>query len=388
MPETSAADAGRRQAEPARSRRHHGQMVPGERHRLFLHRRNHRHHHRGQVLLAGTAGHGAPPDIRAAPPAARQRHALRLAARRRHGADLLHRAPAVRRQAMEREARHSDRRALERHHPGRGGLRCSPATTRASNTPNCRCRSTSSWWSPGFCTASISSAPSRPASTSRCTSRSGTSWAPSCGPRSSTSPATSRSLTTGVNQANLNWMYVHNAVGLIFTPVGLAIAYYFIPKSSNSPLYSHQLSMIGFWALAFVYVWTGAHHMLHGPISQWLQTIAITFGDAADSGVGGGLQLLRHHERPVAPAARQRAAEVPDVRHGVLPADLFPGSDAQPAQRQRHRVQDRLDSGPRTHGRAGRLLVLRHRRHLLHGAARLATPGCTATRWRTGASGS
>ena len=35
--------------------------------------------------------------------------------------------------------------------------------------------------------------------------------------------------------------------------------------------------MIGFWSLAFVYVWTGAHHMLHGPISQWLQTIAILF---------------------------------------------------------------------------------------------------------------
>jgi len=83
--------------------------------------------------------------------------------------------------------------------------------------------------------------------------------------------------TTGVNQANLNWMYVHNAVGLIFTPIGLGVAYYFIPKSSNTPLYSHKLSMIGFWSLAFVYVWTGAHHMIHGPISQWLQTIAIAF---------------------------------------------------------------------------------------------------------------
>jgi cytochrome c oxidase cbb3-type subunit 1 len=83
--------------------------------------------------------------------------------------------------------------------------------------------------------------------------------------------------TTGVNQANLNWMYVHNAVGLIFTPIGLALAYYFIPKSSNAPLHSHKLSMIGFWSLAFVYVWTGAHHMIHGPISQWLQTIAIAF---------------------------------------------------------------------------------------------------------------
>jgi cytochrome c oxidase cbb3-type subunit 1 len=83
--------------------------------------------------------------------------------------------------------------------------------------------------------------------------------------------------TTGVNQANLNWMYTHNAVGLIFTPVGLAIAYYFIPRCANTPLYSHKLSMVGFWALAFVYVWTGAHHMLHGPITQWLQTISIVF---------------------------------------------------------------------------------------------------------------
>ena len=82
---------------------------------------------------------------------------------------------------------------------------------------------------------------------------------------------------TGTNQANLNWMYVHNAVGLIFTPIGLAIAYYFIPRASSTPLHSHKLSMVGFWSLAFVYVWTGAHHMLHGPISQWLQTIAIAF---------------------------------------------------------------------------------------------------------------
>ena len=82
---------------------------------------------------------------------------------------------------------------------------------------------------------------------------------------------------TGVNQANLNWMYVHNAVGLIFTPAGLALAYYFIPRTSGLPLHSHKLSMIGFWSLSFVYVWTGAHHMLHGPISQWLQTISIAF---------------------------------------------------------------------------------------------------------------
>ena len=68
---------------------------------------------------------------------------------------------------------------------------------------------------------------------------SGTSWARSSGRPSSTSSATSpRCFTTGVNQANLNWFYVHNAVGLIFTPLGLGIGYYFIPKAAETPLYS------------------------------------------------------------------------------------------------------------------------------------------------------
>ena len=81
----------------------------------------------------------------------------------------------------------------------------------------------------------------------------------------------------GVNQANLVWFYVHNAVGLVFTPLGVAAAYYLIPKSLNTPLYSHRLSLVGFWVISFTYVWTGAHHMINGPISYWLQTVAILF---------------------------------------------------------------------------------------------------------------
>ena len=84
-------------------------------------------------------------------------------------------------------------------------------------------------------------------------------------------------MVAGVNQANLIWFYVHNAVGLIFTPLGVAIAYYMIPKQLDTPIYSHKLSMIGFWVISFVYVWTGAHHMIHGPVSYWLQTVAIIF---------------------------------------------------------------------------------------------------------------
>jgi cytochrome c oxidase cbb3-type subunit 1 len=81
----------------------------------------------------------------------------------------------------------------------------------------------------------------------------------------------------GISRVNTSFFYVHNLVGLIFTPMGLAIAYYFIPKMTRKPIYNHRLSMIGFWSIAFVYAWIGAHHMLHGPESQWLQTTSIIF---------------------------------------------------------------------------------------------------------------
>ncbi len=81
----------------------------------------------------------------------------------------------------------------------------------------------------------------------------------------------------GISRVNTSWFYVHNLVGLVFTPMGLAAAYYFIPKISKTPIYSHKLSMVGFWSIAFVYAWVGAHHMLHGPESQWLQTTSIIF---------------------------------------------------------------------------------------------------------------
>lgn len=84
-------------------------------------------------------------------------------------------------------------------------------------------------------------------------------------------------LPGGMSKVNASFFYVHNIVGLIFTPMGLAAAYYFLPKLSNLPIYSHRLSMVGFWSLAFSYAWIGAHHIIHGPISQWLQTTSIIF---------------------------------------------------------------------------------------------------------------
>lgn len=81
----------------------------------------------------------------------------------------------------------------------------------------------------------------------------------------------------GISRVNVSFFYVHNLVGLIFTPMGLAAAYYALPKLANTPIYSHRLSMIGFWTIAFVYAWIGSHHIIHGPMSQWLQTTSIVF---------------------------------------------------------------------------------------------------------------
>lgn len=81
----------------------------------------------------------------------------------------------------------------------------------------------------------------------------------------------------GISRVNVSFFYVHNLVGLIFTPMGLAIAYYALPKLANVPIYSHRLSMIGFWSIAFIYAWIGAHHIIHGPMAQWLQTLSIVF---------------------------------------------------------------------------------------------------------------
>lgn len=81
----------------------------------------------------------------------------------------------------------------------------------------------------------------------------------------------------GVDDAVANWFYGHTVVGLIATPGGLGITYYILPKVSNSPIFSHKLSLIGFWTLGAVYIWVGAHHMIYGPIPYWLQTVATIF---------------------------------------------------------------------------------------------------------------
>jgi len=79
----------------------------------------------------------------------------------------------------------------------------------------------------------------------------------------------------GVQQAAMNWWYGHNVLALWFTPIGLAAAYYFIPKVLGKPIYSYNLSLLGFWSLAFFYSQVGGHHLIGGPVPSWLITISI-----------------------------------------------------------------------------------------------------------------
>jgi cytochrome c oxidase cbb3-type subunit I/II len=80
----------------------------------------------------------------------------------------------------------------------------------------------------------------------------------------------------GTTDAVFNWYYGHNVLGLWFTTLGIGAWYYFIPKLINRPLYSHLLSLIGFFTIAFFYTGVGGHHLLQAPIPEWLKTTAVT----------------------------------------------------------------------------------------------------------------
>jgi cytochrome c oxidase cbb3-type subunit 1/cytochrome c oxidase cbb3-type subunit I/II len=78
----------------------------------------------------------------------------------------------------------------------------------------------------------------------------------------------------GIPDAILLWFYGHNVFGLLLTPLTLGLAYYVIPIVTRNPLYSHTLSLIGFWSLLVVYTHIGTHHLLQVPVPTWLKVVA------------------------------------------------------------------------------------------------------------------
>lgn len=81
----------------------------------------------------------------------------------------------------------------------------------------------------------------------------------------------------GVQDALVQWWYGHNAVAFFLTTPYLGLMYYFLPKAANRPVYSYRLSIIHFWALIFLYIWAGPHHLLYTALPDWAQSLGTVF---------------------------------------------------------------------------------------------------------------
>src|SRR3954467_1003710 len=87
----------------------------------------------------------------------------------------------------------------------------------------------------------------------------------------------SYSVYAGVQDALVQWWYGHNAVAFFLTTPYLGMMYYFLPKAANRPVYSYRLSIIHFWALIFLYIWAGPHHLLYTALPDWAQSLGTVF---------------------------------------------------------------------------------------------------------------
>lgn len=81
----------------------------------------------------------------------------------------------------------------------------------------------------------------------------------------------------GIQDALVQWWYGHNAVAFFLTTPFLGLMYYYLPKAANRPVYSYSLSIIHFWALVFIYIWAGPHHLLYTALPDWAQTLGMVF---------------------------------------------------------------------------------------------------------------
>ena len=82
---------------------------------------------------------------------------------------------------------------------------------------------------------------------------------------------------SGVQDAMVQWWYGHNAVGFFLTAGFLGMMYYFVPKQVERPVYSYKLSIVHFWALIFLYIWAGPHHLHYTALPDWASTLGMVF---------------------------------------------------------------------------------------------------------------
>lgn len=121
----------------------------------------------------------------------------------------------------------------------------------------------------------------------------------------------------GISQTVIQGYYMHQGVGMWFTPMVLGITYYFLPKLLNKPIYSYSLGVLAFWTQMLFYTMIGAHHFVFSPIPWWIQTVAIVFSVGmfvpVTAGTGNFLLTMRGSWRTIA-----RSYSLPFILTGVL----------------------------------------------------------------------
>ena len=80
----------------------------------------------------------------------------------------------------------------------------------------------------------------------------------------------------GVMQSIVAAWAVQNFFNVVITALGLAMAYYLIPKVVNRPIHNYGLASTGFWAFLLFSGLTGMVRLSGGPVPVWLVTLSIS----------------------------------------------------------------------------------------------------------------
>ncbi len=129
----------------------------------------------------------------------------------------------------------------------------------------------------------------------------------------------SYSMYAGVQDALVQWWYGHNAVAFFLTTPYLGLMYYFLPKAANRPIFSYRLSIIHFWALIFIYIWAGPHHLLYTALPDWAQSLGMVFSLMLIApSLGRHVERPAHVARRVGQSAAGSGAEIHGCRHHGL----------------------------------------------------------------------
>jgi cytochrome c oxidase cbb3-type subunit I/II len=132
-------------------------------------------------------------------------------------------------------------------------------------------------------------------------------------------PMKSYSIYAGVQDAFMQWWYGHNAVAFLLTTPILGLAYYYLPKAAQRPVYSYRLSILHFWTLIFIYIWAGPHHLHYTALPQWASTLGMLFSVMLWMPSWGGMFNLLMSLR----GNWQKVAEDPIVKFFVVALTFY-----------------------------------------------------------------